>query len=280
MGAGGCDSGEWYRRVEDRLRTSRGKGYLAGPELEAALEARKEGGWNLAWAKRYAAKDPKDYAEVVRWLENSQRESARRARKAPWAPAGVAIVLALLAAGASWAAWLINRQKGAAEKASADAVKSAVNARESAAVATQEKDAATLAERQKSQALGNLEKAQEGLQKGLLVQKGLTQQARAGELVANAATWKSEDPARALYFGLQAAKLERPSPGLESVLATALSNGPSYALIQGHEDSVTSVVVEPGWEDPGIGELWTIDPVVGSGQRATAAHAPRAIHCL
>ena len=184
-----ADSGEWYRRVEDRLRTSQGKVYLEGPELEAAVQARKKGNWNPAWAKRYAGKDPKEYADVVRWLEDSQRESRRRARKRLWALTGVAIVLALLAAGASWAALLINRQKDKAEQA--------------------------------------------------------TQQARAGELSANAATWKSEDPAAALYFGLQAAKLERPSPGLESVLATALSNGPSYALIQGHQDRVTSVAWSP-----------------------------------
>jgi WD40 repeat protein len=184
-----ADSGEWYRRVEDRLRTSQGKVYLEGPELEAAVQARKKGNWNPAWAKRYAGKDRKEYADVVRWLEDSQRESRRRARKRLWALTGIAIALALLAAGASWAAWLINRQKDRAEQA--------------------------------------------------------TQHARARELSANAATWKSDDPARALYFGLQAAKLERPSPGLESVLATALSNGPSYALLQGHQDGVASVAWSP-----------------------------------
>jgi hypothetical protein len=149
-----ADSGEWYRRVEDRLRTSRGKLYLEGPELEAAVDARKQGGWNAAWAKRYAGKDPENYGDVVRWLEDSQRESGKRAKRGLWIPAGVAIGLALLAAAASWAAFAINQQKDRAERAA--------------------------------------------------------QVARAGELSANAATWKSDDPARALYFGLRAAKLERP----------------------------------------------------------------------
>jgi len=239
------DAGEWYRRVEDRLRTSEGKVYLEGPELEAAIQARREGGWNSAWAKRYAGKEPKEYGDVVRWLENSQRESAMRARRRLWALAGVAIVLAILAGGASWAAWLINQEKSRAEGASADAIKSASNALEYAKAARHDRDAATRAEQQKSQALEKLEKAQEVLQKSLLVQLGLTQKARARELSANAATWKSDDPARALYFGLQAAKLERQSPGLESVLATALSNGPGYALIQGHQNSVTSVAWSP-----------------------------------
>jgi hypothetical protein len=78
--------------------------------------------------------------------------------------------------------------------------------------------------------------------------------AESRQLAANAATWQSDDPARALYFGLQTAKLGRLPQGLESVMATALSNVPSYALLQGHTDSVSSVAWSPGWEDPGLGE--------------------------
>jgi hypothetical protein len=49
--------------------------------------------------------------------------------------------------------------------------------------------------------------------------------ARANEFSAYAGTWKSDDPARALYFGIQGAKLERPlPPGLEANLATAVTN--------------------------------------------------------
>jgi len=177
------DAGEWYRRIDDRLRTSQGKVYLEGPELESAVQARKAGGWNPAWAKRYAGKVPNDYADVVRWLEDSQRESKRRARRRFWILAGVAIGFALMAAVAWWVA---------------------------------------------------------------VTQRNLTQRAQAREFGAYAATWKSEDPARALYFGLQSAKLEHPlSPGLESVLATALSNGASYALLQGHKDGVSSVAWSP-----------------------------------
>lgn len=234
-----ADAGKWYERVEDRLRTSKGKVFLEGPELEAAIQARKDGSWNPAWAKRYAGKDPLAYGDVVGWLDASQRESGTRARRRFWILVGVAMGFALLAAGAWWAAWSINKEKGKAEQASADALKSA-------GVAAAERDAATKAEQEKSKTLQRLEKAQEGLQKGLTVQEGLTRKARAGELSALAATWKSDDPARALYFGLQAAKLEPPAPpGLESVLTSALSNGASYALLQGHESAVNSVAWSP-----------------------------------
>jgi hypothetical protein len=84
--------------------------------LEAAIEARKDGGWNPAWAKRYAGQNPKDYGDVVGWLEDSQRESGRLARRRVWILAGVAVGLALLAAGAMWAAFAIDRQKSLLEK--------------------------------------------------------------------------------------------------------------------------------------------------------------------
>jgi WD40 repeat protein len=178
-----ADAGEWYRRIDDRLRMSQGQVYLEGPELVAAVQARKDGGWNAAWAKRYAGKDPNDYAEVVRWLENSQRERRRRARRRFWLLAGVAIGCALLAAVAWWVA---------------------------------------------------------------ISQRKLTKRAQAREFSAYAATWKSEDPARALYFGLQAANLEQPLlPGLDSILASALSNSPSYALLEGHKAGFESVAWSP-----------------------------------
>jgi WD40 repeat protein len=178
-----ADAGEWYRRADDRLRTSQGKVYLEGPELQAAIQARKDGGWNPAWARRYAGKIPNDYAEVVRWLEDSRRERGRRARRRFWLLAGVASACLLLTAVAWWVA---------------------------------------------------------------ISERKLTKRARAREFSAYAATWKTEDPARALYFGLQAAKLEQPlPPGLDSVLATALSNSASYALLDSHKAGVTSVAWSP-----------------------------------
>jgi hypothetical protein len=125
-----ADSGEWYRRVEDRLRTSEGTTHLESPELEAAIEARKHGGWNAAWAKRYAGKNPKDYGKVVYWLEASQRESSKRARRRLWILAGIAIGLALLATGAVWAAVAINQNLELArqEKARADEAKKLLGA--------------------------------------------------------------------------------------------------------------------------------------------------------
>jgi hypothetical protein len=216
-----ADSGEWYRRVEDRLRTSEGKTYLASPELEAAVEARKEGGWNPAWAKRYEGKNPKNYDEVVRWLEESQRESSRRAKRRFLILAGVAIGLALLAAGAVWAAFAINHQKRLAEK--------------------------------------NLVRA------------------RASEFSTYAATLKTDDPAAALYLGVQAAKLELPlPPELEFTLATALSNGPSYMLIEGHQGSVYSVAWSPDGKtlasasDDGTVRLW--EAASGQALRTLQGH--------
>jgi hypothetical protein len=51
------ESGKWYQRVEDAsLLHSRGEGgWLVGPQLESALNARAGGRWNAAWAKRYTA---------------------------------------------------------------------------------------------------------------------------------------------------------------------------------------------------------------------------------
>ena len=58
---------------------------------------------------------------------------------------------------------------------------------------------------------------------------------RARELTAHAALSQSEDPARALYLGLRAGEMARPlPPGLEQVLATALTNGASYAALRDH----------------------------------------------
>ena len=98
----------------------------------------------------------------------------------------------------------------------------------------------------KSEALGNLEKAQEGLQKGLLVQKGLTQQARAREMSANAATWKSEDPRVRSTLACRRRNWNAPchrgwSPFWQRRFRTALVT----RFIQGHQGPVTSVAWSP-----------------------------------
>ena len=77
-----ADWGDWYRRIEDRIRI--GVRYVVDPELESALQAREKGRWNEAWAERYAgAKDGGKlrYREVFRFLDESkQRRSDELAR--------------------------------------------------------------------------------------------------------------------------------------------------------------------------------------------------------
>src|ERR1039458_2270338 len=77
-----ADWGDWYRRIEDRIRI--GVRYVVDPELESALQARVKGRWNEAWAERYAgAKDGGKlrYRDVIRFLEESrQRRSDELAR--------------------------------------------------------------------------------------------------------------------------------------------------------------------------------------------------------
>ena len=211
-----ADSGEWYRRIEDRLRTSRGKVYLAGPELEAAVAARRKGGWNPSWAKRYAGKKPENYDKVVGVLEENQRDRAARRLSAQ-----IAFAFALLALPplVSMVLEMRDRPERAANEA------------------------------------------------------------RAEKMSANATRWESDDPARALYFGLQASIPQHPlPPGLNSVLATALSNGPSYALFRGHQGYVTSVVWSPDGKtlasasDDGTIRLWEAasgQPVRTLGQKGS-----------
>ena len=72
------------------------------------------------------------------------------------------------------------------------------------------------------------------------------QERRARELTAYAALSQSNDPARALYLGLRVAQMERPlPPGVEAVLATALTKGASYAALRGHAEGVNEVSWSP-----------------------------------
>ncbi len=77
-----ADWGEWYRRLDARMRID--VRYVVDPELESALQARDKGRWNEAWAERYATE--KDgvklpYRDVIRFLEESkQRRSDELAR--------------------------------------------------------------------------------------------------------------------------------------------------------------------------------------------------------
>jgi WD domain, G-beta repeat len=69
---------------------------------------------------------------------------------------------------------------------------------------------------------------------------------RARELTALAALSQTDDPARAAYLGLKAGRMVHPPPpSLEGVLATALTNGASYAILRGNKDAVTAVSWSP-----------------------------------
>ena len=70
--------------------------------------------------------------------------------------------------------------------------------------------------------------------------------ARARELTAFAALSGDEDPARALYLGLSGERMLGRAPrGLEEALATGLTNGASYGVLRGHQDSVSDVAWSP-----------------------------------
>jgi len=57
---------------------------------------------------------------------------------------------------------------------------------------------------------------------------------------------QAEDPAQALYLGWRVGQMGRPvPPELEAVLATAMTNEPSYGILQGHQGRVTSVAWSP-----------------------------------
>jgi hypothetical protein len=98
-----AESGEWYRRIADRVRT---KGnYLAGAELETALAAIRQGLWTERWASRYSDPSTPSFESVIYFLEESERHrliELNRLRKTRAAIAIAAIVFAILAAAAGY----------------------------------------------------------------------------------------------------------------------------------------------------------------------------------
>ena len=72
--------GDWYQRVEDRVRTG---GQLSGSELNAALKAKLDGAWNAAWAERYRTDKngvKPTYDQVIGFLSDSERERLEKER--------------------------------------------------------------------------------------------------------------------------------------------------------------------------------------------------------
>jgi hypothetical protein len=98
---------EWYRRVEDRVRT--GGAYLKGLELATALDVRAAAEWNAAWAIRYARKESGvAFEEVNGFLDRSRKAEAdelARLRRNRRIVVAVAIVFAMLAGAASYFWW-------------------------------------------------------------------------------------------------------------------------------------------------------------------------------
>jgi energy-coupling factor transporter ATP-binding protein EcfA2 len=253
-------AGEWYRRVEDRLRTSEGKVYLEGPELEAAIQARERGGWNPAWAKRYAGKEPKEYGDVVRWLEDSRHEGARRTRRRVWTLTGVAAALAVVAAGASWAAWEIHQERAGGAGGPAGA---------GARVERERRDL----EERRSRAGAVLWPA--GHHDGSPVAgtgvgpgNGAVE---SPELRAPAGPYRPGEP-RGLEPGWE-------DPGIggrrQRDPAVGGDRRPTPAHPAGPHGKCEQRGLEPGWEDPGIDGFRQHDPAVGCGRRGGPAHATR-----
>jgi WD40 repeat protein len=71
------ESAQWYRRVEDRLRTE--GAHLTGSELRSAQNARESGNWSQAWASRYS--EHEEFMNVVSFLEGSSAVTESWARE-------------------------------------------------------------------------------------------------------------------------------------------------------------------------------------------------------
>jgi WD40 repeat protein/energy-coupling factor transporter ATP-binding protein EcfA2 len=125
-----ADSGEWYRRLEDRIAI--GAAFIADPELESALQAREKGRWNEAWAARYTtAKVP--YPDVIRFLDSSKQrrtDELARARRNQIAVAIAAIVFAGLSAFAGYSYFSAKKAQGQALESARSALEQKVEALE------------------------------------------------------------------------------------------------------------------------------------------------------
>lgn len=152
-----ADFGKWYQRVEDRARVGRGKVYLVGDELTAALDARERGRWNEAWSRRYAGDDGLKYAAVVDLLDASLRQHIKATRWARlrWAAlvattvvfAGLLVTVVGLLGKAENARSIAEKQKVLAESALAAAQQQKAVAEQALADARKSRERADAAER-------------------------------------------------------------------------------------------------------------------------------------
>src|SRR5947209_16743904 len=110
-----ADSGEWYRRIADRIST--GGNLLANTELDAALDARRNGQWTEPWAIRYSKERNPSFKEVIEFLHESQRhrsDELKRLRRTRAIVAVAAILFAILAAAAGYFWWSAKTKAGEA----------------------------------------------------------------------------------------------------------------------------------------------------------------------
>jgi Skp family chaperone for outer membrane proteins len=167
-------SGEWYRRIEDRLRL--GAEFIVDPELEAALQARRLGGWNEAWSMRYATvpDDQKTgYHAVTRFLDLSAKrrtDEVHRLRRSRRFAAGIACVFAALAGAAAYFGHAAREATKVAEqerKAAQDARNQLVISQAEAEKARLEAEASQAAKRGEQARADRLQRSAEAAQKSL-----------------------------------------------------------------------------------------------------------------
>jgi WD40 repeat protein len=240
----------WQPGLSEKGRRVRG---LEGLTLQNLTAWREEARPTPAWARRYLT--PVDFETAngyLTWSQTLDRQRKGRVRLLERSVLALAVLVAL-ALGAGVLEF--RRQRETALRV--------------AKVAQNLAEQAKASEAKAKTALDNLTKSQEGLQGSLNVQQNLARDARAGELAAYAAQLQTQDPTLALYLGLQAGSIAKTPPrGLESILATALTNGVSYRVFRCPEP-VAAVAWSPDGktlasaDGDGKVRLWLI---AGNGQ--------------
>jgi hypothetical protein len=242
------------RLIEREVHWRQGGPVLMGLDLTDAVEWRRSRNQSPAWIKRYASE--RALEEVLAFIqasEQAERDRQRKARRNLLIAIGLACLFAALAAFAWWQTGRANEARVAADHSATSAKrneeraqKAQATAVQSSELAKQKQEEAQAAKRETLESLTSLEKAHNDLKASLVAQQRLTQGARARELTEYAAQLQTEDPAQSLYLGLRAFRIANSMPpGLEAVLATSLTNGPSFGRLEGHQSYVNSVAWSP-----------------------------------
>ena len=217
----------FYRELVKRMDRP---GRLHAADLREVAREGRVGRLNADWAGRYGTADEfagvEAYVRKSRWIKNLAR-------------LGVGTLMAAVVAMVAYTVWA----SSTLAEVRLHEAQQAIGAAKRAEAAEQN---ARAAEERVREQLVIIRKTQGELQNSFLAQQRLTRGAHARELTAQAALSQSDDPARALYLGLRATQMEpRLPPGVEAVLATALTSGASYAALRGDEYGVLSVAWSP-----------------------------------